>query len=176
VKHLTELLSNYGKIDFIIFDGYRCVDFPHNFKDIAETLRRLQPEIVLANGYTRDTLIFIEGEPDVRWIGNEEGIVNDNFQYKFLCRGKDEPESALTERDLIPDCYVRLGNRQWFYLEKGMGSYKTVETLVDLYKNSYMKGTGLILNVSPDKTGHIPEIEIQLLNGLNEAICLLPYR
>ena len=48
IDQISELLTNYGKIDYLWFN----------------VIRTLQPEI----------LIFNMWDPDTRWIGNEEGI------------------------------------------------------------------------------------------------------
>jgi alpha-L-fucosidase len=164
VEQLTELLTNYGKIDYLFIDGYGCERHPHDWKVIGETIRRLQPDIILSNGYSKNSVIFTDGAPDVRWIGNEKGYVGNNTATRIKCMGKDE--KVKRDMDLVPSCFVRLGNTQWFYLEGGMGKYKSEKELKAIYDNSIPRGVALVVNASPDKTGKIPEAEINLLNTL----------
>ncbi|MDE6782290.1 MAG: alpha-L-fucosidase, partial [Paramuribaculum sp.] len=68
VEQLTELLTNYGTIDEVWFDG-ACAEGPNGKRQeydwlrFREVMRRLQPNAVLA----------ITGD-DVRWVGNEGGV------------------------------------------------------------------------------------------------------
>lgn len=67
-KQLTELLTNYGDIFCVWLDG-ACGEGPngrrqvYDFRGIIELIRKYQPNCV----------IFQDGGPDVRWIGNEAG-------------------------------------------------------------------------------------------------------
>ncbi|MEG1545027.1 MAG: alpha-L-fucosidase, partial [Tannerellaceae bacterium] len=71
VNQLTELLTQYGSVDEVWFDG-ACGEGPngkkqvYDFKRYYETIRRLQPEAVIA----------VMG-PDVRWVGTETGYGRD---------------------------------------------------------------------------------------------------
>ena len=72
-EQLTELLTNYGEIFCLWLDGadggtkadgkYQDYDYERYF----ETARKLQPDIILANG-----------GPDVRWVGNEDAETRDS--------------------------------------------------------------------------------------------------
>lgn len=68
IEQLTELLTRYGSIHEVWFDGAngegpngkrQVYDWPRTWA----TVRRLQPEAVM----------FSDAGPDVRWIGNERG-------------------------------------------------------------------------------------------------------
>ena len=69
VDQLTELLTGYGDIFMVWFDG-ACGEGPNGKKQIYDfdryisTVRKYQP----------DACIFNDRGPDVRWIGNESGI------------------------------------------------------------------------------------------------------
>ncbi len=72
VAQLTELLTRYGPIAQVWFDGANG-DGPngkrqtYDWARIHRTVRRLQPNAVM----------FSDAGPDVRWIGNEHGIAGD---------------------------------------------------------------------------------------------------
>ncbi|MEI6246598.1 MAG: alpha-L-fucosidase, partial [Acidobacteriota bacterium] len=66
---LTELLTQYGRIDEVWFDGANG-EGPNGKKQVYDwpntwaLVRKLQPEAVM----------FSDAGPDVRWIGNENGV------------------------------------------------------------------------------------------------------
>ncbi|MCX5763750.1 MAG: alpha-L-fucosidase, partial [Gemmatimonadetes bacterium] len=71
-RQLTELLSQYGALTEVWFDGAngegpngrrQQYDWPR----IHATVRRLQP----------NALMFSDAGPDIRWIGNERGVAGD---------------------------------------------------------------------------------------------------
>ena len=71
-NQLTELLTQYGPVDEVWFDG-ACGEGPNGKRQVYDweryyrVIRMLQPEVVIA----------ISG-PDVRWVGNEDGIARED--------------------------------------------------------------------------------------------------
>ena len=71
-NQLTELLTQYGPIDEVWFDG-ACGEGPNGKRQVYDweryyrVIRTLQPEAVIAIG-----------GPDVRWVGNEDGIARED--------------------------------------------------------------------------------------------------
>ncbi|RRD92121.1 alpha-fucosidase [Clostridiales bacterium COT073_COT-073] len=84
---LTELLTNYGPIYTVWMDG-ACGEGPngkvqvYDWERYYQTVRRLQPDAVLS----------ISG-PDVRWCGNEAGMVRSS---EWSVVAKDMTSPALT--------------------------------------------------------------------------------
>jgi alpha-L-fucosidase len=144
--HLKELLSNYGKIDYIFFDGCNYEKHPFNFPEILRIIRELQPDIVISNGLTRTRQIFEGG--DVGWIGNEDGII-------------DDPDYS----DIIPCAYVRTRKTLWFYNDENQ-PVKTPAEIQYIIDNS--NGIPLAFNVGPDKTGAIPAGELLALSVITK--------
>ena len=69
-NQLTELLTNYGPVAEVWFDGAKGANaraMVYDFKGYWELVRRLQPGAVL----------FSDVGPDVRWVGNEAGNAGD---------------------------------------------------------------------------------------------------
>ena len=72
IAQLTELLTEYGPIVEMWFDGANG-EGPNGKKQVYDwaaihaTVRRLQP----------NALMFSDAGPDIRWIGNERGTAGD---------------------------------------------------------------------------------------------------
>lgn len=182
VNQLTELLTQYGRVDEVWFDG-ACGEGPngkkqeYDFKRYYEVIRRLQPEAVIA----------VMG-PDVRWVGTESGYGRDtewsvlpasavslsdiaeSSQQEagsgtFLPFG-DKSAKDLGSRDLLAqaqgviwypsevDVSIRPG---WYYHEKEDAQVKSPQKLIDIYYSSIGKNSLLLLNLPPDKRGLIHE-------------------
>lgn len=169
IDHIEELLYNYGKIDYIFFDGYGTERRQYDFAQIGDTIRVLQPDIIVSNGMSLGMLIFGEGEPDVGWIGNEEGVptteISYDTEYNFAY-GSCKKEL----RYIIPSAYVRVRGKYWFYDNGNNDILKSVDDLKKIYDLSYCKGTGLSINVAPDRSGLIPDDECQLLLNFSKVI------
>ena len=161
-KQLTELLTNYGPIDEVWFDG-ACGEGPNGKKQVYDwkryyaLIRRLQPQ----------ALIAISG-PDIRWVGNESGFAR-------------EGESSVRTRDGKPiwypaecDVSIRPG---WFYHASQDDKVKSIEHLMDIYFKSVGRNSVLLLNVPPDRRGRFADPDVARLrefgeraNGLYEKV------
>lgn len=136
--------------------------------------RKLQPNAV----------IFSDVGWDVRWAGNEEGVVNDTHWHTFNPtspdgKGKGVPgqnndrESPTGHRNghlWIPaECDVPL-RPGWFYHQSQDDKVKTPQKLFDLYFKSIGRGASLDLGLSPDKRGLLHENDVQALKGFGELV------
>ncbi|MBQ3499582.1 MAG: alpha-L-fucosidase [Clostridia bacterium] len=65
---LTELLTNYGEVFHVWFDG-ACGEGPTGKKQIYE----FESYFELVRKYQPDATIFKDDGPDIRWCGNESG-------------------------------------------------------------------------------------------------------
>jgi alpha-L-fucosidase len=163
VKTLTELLTNYGDLFEIWWDGAngegpngkkQVYDF-HRFERVAN---QLQPQAV----------IFSDIGPGCRWAGNERGLILTETNWctldtaGFLRGSGAPPEDTLNQgningRQWIPaecDVSIRPG---WFYHKAEDEKVKSVDQLFDIYQKSVGRGANLILNVPPDRRGRIHE-------------------
>ena len=149
IHQITELLSNYGKIDYLWFDGCGSENHEYDKKRIIQTIRSLQPEI----------LIFNMWDPDTAWVGNEDGLApmcNSNRRDAVDFSVMTTEREALGERLYLPaecDCRMR---SEWFDCGPGEKSVKTVDELIGMYEMSVGRGANFLLNIGPDRRGQLP--------------------
>lgn len=150
VAQLTELLTNYGKIDYLWFDG--CGSAGHKFDDerIVKTIRTLQPEIIV-NGSWGD---------DIRWARNEWGVISlNNINRK-------DGKSGFYPGEC--DCCVVRNQWEnfWFYNETHKDCIRTPEEILGMYYHSIGKGANLLINIGPDRRGLLPESNVALIKHM----------
>ena len=157
IAQITELLTQYGKIDYLWFDGCGSEGHTYDTQRIVRAIRTLQPQILLFNMW----------DPDTRWVGNESGIAHSPnpltvsaLDFSVRTAKKDEMESA---RFLPAECDCRMRDTSWFFSESDADTVKTLDELMGLYYYSVGRGANLLLNVSPDRRGLLPERDKQAL-------------
>jgi alpha-L-fucosidase len=173
VNQLTELLSNYGDITEVWFDG-ACGEGPNGKKQQYDwpafhgTVRRLQPKAVM----------FSDAGPDVRWIGNENGFAGETC-WSTYDRSKVRVGGADTKYlnkgdpngpDWTPgecDVSIRPG---WFYHPDQDTKVKSLEKLLDIYYASVGRNGVLLLNIPPDKRGLMHENDAARLAELRAVL------
>ncbi|MBL7798730.1 MAG: alpha-L-fucosidase [Saprospiraceae bacterium] len=161
VATLTELLTRYGKLFEIWWDGANG-EGPngkkqmYDFRRFEKTAAALQP----------DAVIFSDVGPGCRWAGNERGLIESDINWCLLDtagfgRGATGPPTDTLNRGnengrhWIPaecDVSIRPG---WFYHPEEDDKVKNPVQLFDIYLNSVGRGANLILNVPPDRRGRI---------------------
>ena len=177
---LTELLTRYGKVDEVWFDGANG-EGPNGRKQVYDwkrfwaLVRRLQPQAVM----------FSDAGPDIRWIGNERGSAGDTNWSTMDPNavpypGADGPGIIAALQNGDPngtvwrpgetDVSIRPG---WFYHPAEDAKVKTVDQLVDLYFTSVGRNSKLLLNVPPTRAGLLHEIDVARLAGLKPAVAAL---
>ncbi len=164
IDQISELLTNYGKIDYLWFDGCGSEGHEYDRKRIIQAIRSLQPGI----------LIFNMWDPDTRWVGNEAGVAdrrNSNVvsavDFSVLAERQDNLD---TERFLPTECDFRMRSRNWFYSEYDVHTVKSVEELVSLYYYSVGNGANFLVNIGPDRRGLLPEVDAGRLLEFGQEI------
>ena len=187
IKQLTELLTNYGEVHEVWFDGANG-EGPNGKKQIYDwdailkTIRRLQPKAVTA----------IMGD-DVRWVGNEKGIGREtewsataltpgiyprsgeqNKELGIFGKAKDlggrDIVARATELFWYPsevDVSIRPG---WFYHADQDKQVKSLNHLTDIYFKSVGYNSVLLLNIPPDLRGLINENDVQRLKEFSSYL------
>ena len=187
IEQLTELLTNYGEVHEVWFDGANG-EGPNGKKQIYDwdailkTIRRLQPKAVTA----------IMGD-DVRWVGNEKGIGREtewsataltpgiyprsgeqNKELGIFGKAKDlggrDIVARATELFWYPsevDVSIRPG---WFYHADQDKQVKSLNHLTDIYFKSVGYNSILLLNIPPDLRGLINENDVQRLKEFSSYL------
>ncbi|MEX6690524.1 alpha-L-fucosidase [Danxiaibacter flavus] len=187
VNQLTELLTNYGRVDEVWFDGANG-EGPNGKKQVYDfdrwynLIRKLQPQAVIA----------IMG-PDVRWVGTESGygretewsvVPANNLDQSAISAGSQKdlafkPSGDMTGDDIggrdkitkakglvwypaETDVSIRPG---WFYHENEDSKVKSPEKLMDIYYASVGRNGVLLLNIPPDKRGLLSDSDVKNLQG-----------
>ena len=184
-NQLREVLTNYGEVFEFWFDGgtnnvegwyggmrdKRSIDtrtyydYPHTFALIES----LQPNAV----------IFSDGGPGCRWVGNEKGYAGET-NWSFLRKGVvypgypnyDELNTGHPDGDMWcpAECDVSM-RPGWFYHKSQDCQVKTVDDLIELYYCSIGRNANLLLNFPVDQRGRIPFMDSLNAVHFYETIC-----
>ncbi len=144
-QQLTELLTNYGAITEVWFDGTCVIDV----KDILEE-------------HAKEAVIFQSPQASIRWVGNEEGYAP-YPAWNSLNRA-DLATGVSTSVQGDPDgnawapleCDVPLYNHNWFWSPANEQKRRNLNELMKIYYKSAGRGAVLLLNATPDTLGVIP--------------------
>ncbi len=163
VSQITELLSDYGKIDYLWFDGNGSEGHVFDSARIVSVMRGLQP----------DLLIFGQWDHDVRWIGNEEGFAPPDFQYLSTYPAGDSHFPHLSgpvTRFLPAECDFRLRERNWFYSDCDGHTIKSVPELMGIYDYSVGRSCNFLMNIAPDRRGLLPGADCERLAEFGQTL------
>jgi len=180
-NQLTELLTDYGDIFEVWFDGAnggdgfyggaretRRIDNKtyYDWSNTHSIVRKLQPSAVM----------FSDAGPDVRWVGNERGM---GSLTNWCLLKKDEMypggdfarilgEGHNDGNYWVPaevDVSIRRG---WFYHHSQDSLVRSPENLLDLYYSSVGRNSNLLLNIPPDRRGVLHENDVNSLLKFKE--------
>jgi alpha-L-fucosidase len=146
-QQLTELLSRYGEMAEVWFDG-------SNIIPVADILQKYAPHAMIVQG----------PQATITWIGNEEGVAR--YPTWNAMPSEKARSGVSTGYDSDPDgdawlpseCDARI-RADWFWSTKNAATLKSVEQLMNMYYRSVGRGAVLLLNHTPDTTGRIPEAD-----------------
>jgi len=195
IAQLTELLTDYGEIFAVWFDG-ACGEGPngkrqyYDWPRYYETIRRLQP------GAT----IHVCG-PDVRWCGNEAGDTREAEWSVVPLRTRDT-EKIREASQQADDIAFRqrkitagdrdLGSREilagedelcwypaevntsirpgWFWHASEDDQVKPLERLIDVYEKSVGGNATFLLNIPPTKDGLFHQNDVRRLQEFGQYL------
>lgn len=192
-NQLTELLTNYGEVFEVWFDGAKGKDaaaFEYDWQKYYALIHRLQPKANIA----------ICG-PDIRWVGNEGGRCRKN-EYSVVPfdltnretveQNSQQSENQAKQLQKIKSTNEDLGSRVilrkadklcwypaevdvsirkgWFYSKNEDRTVKSAKKLFNIYLNSVGNNCLLLLSVPPTDKGVIHPKDIKVLNKLGKKI------
>lgn len=180
---LRELMTQYGPVFEVWFDGanggdgyyggareQRQIDRRtyYDWANTWEIVREHQPEACL----------FSDGGPDIRWVGNEEGIAGDPC-WSTLNRADFFPgeadQVALNQGQrpgthwLPAECDVSI-RPGWFYHPEEDDKVRTPDNLLDLYFKSVGRGGSFLVNLPPDHRGRIHDNDVAALAAFGDRV------
>lgn len=148
---MTEVLSRYGRITEVWFDG-GCVI------DVSNVLKKHAP----------DAVVFGGPQATVRWPGTESGILPYPAWNGFNAKtGQGDPNG---------DCWFPLEadtplyDHNWFWSKANEKKRKSLDKLMDIYYKSAGRGGVLLLNSTPNTDGMIPEDDMKAYEAFGREI------
>lgn len=160
-QQLNELLSNYGPVYEMWFDGNKAK--VADWANIIAIVRKLQPDATIKQGPMLTPI-----REDVRWVGNEQAccpITNWSVvpaPGTPLPVGMDKPIWFPLECDTM-----MIGN--WFWNTENTEP-KDMATLMNFYYTSVGRNSILLLNVAPDRRGQFSDASVKRLHEFHDAI------
>lgn len=147
-RQLTEVLSRYGEIAEVWFDGGMVIE-------VGDILRQWAPH----------SMVFQGPHATIRWVGNEDGIapypawnaVSVEAWQRGATAADGDPDGAVW---LPNECDARM-RRDWFWSSSNAETLKSVAELMAMYYASVGHGAVLLLNHTPDTTGRIPAADAE---------------
>jgi alpha-L-fucosidase len=180
-NQLRELLTNYGEISEVWFDGANGGDGYYGGARETRTIDRITyydwPETwKMVRQLQPNAVIFSDVGPDIRWVGNENGYAAETCWSMYSPKGEQNDAAApgytkyqeATEghRDgtawLPAECDVSI-RPGWFYHESQDTLVKSPEKLFELYLQSIGRNGSLLLNIPPDRRGQFNSNDISAL-------------
>jgi len=158
---LAELMTNYGEINEIWWDGAGSKNTRYDWGLWAGTIRKLQPNCAIYG--TIGAYPYL----DLRWVGNECGfaeephystIDNHSLEKEIvgdLCTGKFGGERYVTAE---VDVSIRPG---WFYHADQDDEVKSPEKIAKIWFESVGRSCVLIMNFPPDQRGLVHETDCE---------------
>lgn len=160
---VRELLTGYGKIDLLWFDGA----WPHSALDwkspeLVEMIRELQPEILINN---RLGLLPAEGAA----AAHADGGMGVGESRRLGDFGTPEHHITADEGRLWESCQVSTW-RLWGFTQGER--WRPADLLLDMLVESASKGGNLLLNVGPDGEGRFPPQALERLDAIGRWLAV----
>lgn len=149
---IRELLTNYGKIDYFVVDGWYWRMGHHEvpFVEIREFIRELQPECLITD-HTHLQAVY---HADIPYFEGPFGAF---------------PEEGNTMPSALGHCSVK-GNG-WFWSEEtpnGMKKDDGIDVILEKLNTCEQRYCNFMLNCMPNRDGLLDPIYIDLLKSIGE--------
>jgi len=158
-QQLTEVLTRYGEMSEVWFDGSCQIE-------VGDILKRHAPRAMVLQG----------PHATLRWVGNEAGHAP--YPAWQTVKRRDAETGLSTSAHSDPDgevwlpmeCDTTLLDHKWFWGANTDQMLKSVDQLMDIYARSVGRGCVLLLNSTPDTTGLIPESHVKIYEEFGREI------
>lgn len=147
---LTELLSCYGPVTEVWFDG----SLAFSVEDILQK-------------YAPDAVIFQGGNASIRWLGNEQGFAPYPAWNSVSSADARSGVSTAVHSEPDGDAWMpievdtTIRDHFWFWTPNGHEKLKSLEHLMDIYYQSVGHGAVLLLNCNPRLDGSLDERDVE---------------
>jgi alpha-L-fucosidase/lysophospholipase L1-like esterase len=176
LEQLRELLTGYGEIVVVWLDVY-CDPFSELVVDksgkridsrpyedaVVALIRRLQPKAVILHWGTDRT--------DVKAVGNEDGTAPYPV-WNIARKGSPSnvPELAPeSEGWYLHECDIPT-RPKWHWRPNSDDQLATVDRLMHAYDHSIGVGSNILINLTPDVHGRIPDAEVKRVTEFGETV------
>jgi alpha-L-fucosidase len=151
-NQLTELLTNYGKVDGIWFDGYWSKNTDRwPFEEIYSLIHQLQPACMIVNNHD---MFYIDGEDFTVYA------LYDAFPQKGYDGDARLQNMPLEAMDMSTD--------KWGYYSRQV--YKPVDTLIRNINKVKAKKASFVLNTGPLPDGNLDPRFIDSMKVVNSRL------
>tara|TARA_R110000868_G_scaffold157160_2_gene384297 strand:+ start:6669 stop:8912 length:2244 start_codon:yes stop_codon:yes gene_type:complete len=178
LNQLFELLTEYGPIDEVWFDGAhpkRKGGQTYNYLAWKELIRNLAPKAV------------IFGKEDIRWCGNESGGTRDT-EWNVIPYQEDPDqmnsfadlteESLGSREDLYKGKYLHYQQAEtntsiregWFYRDDTDQKVRSTDDVFDIYERSVGGNSTFLLNIPPNREGNFSPRDVTVLEEVGQRI------
>lgn len=147
-QQLTELLTRYGPLVEIWFDGGSVVP-------VGDLLAQ----------HAKSAMVFQGPQATIRWVGNEDGFAPDPVWNALAKADADTGIATALHGDPRGDAWmplevdVSIRRPNWFWSASNDANLLALDQLMEVYYRSVGRGTQLLLNLPPDRSGRIPEAD-----------------
>lgn len=178
LNQLFELLTEYGPVDEVWFDGATPKTKggqTYDYLAWKKVIRTLAPKAV------------IFGKEDIRWCGNESGRTRDT-EWNVIPYQEDPDamnmfgdltaESLGAREDLYKAKYLHYQQAEtntsiregWFYRDDDKQKVRSADDVFDIYERSVGGNSTFLLNIPPNREGKFSPEDVWVLEDVGNRI------
>jgi len=182
-NQVKELLTNYGGIFEFWVDGANGGDGYYGGANETRNVDRntyygWDSTFALVKALQPEAIIFSDGGPGTRWVGNENGFAGktnwSTFRKEQFAPGvgpyQESPYGHEDGKYWVPaecDVSIRPG---WYYHKAEDDKVKSLSQLLDIYYRSVGRNANLLLNLPVDRRGLVHENDVAALMNLRKTL------
>lgn len=173
LEQLRELLTNYGQISYLWFDGaYDPFGWDVMNPETMEPLGTAYGDAIRSMvGHLQPGAVVMGGtKPDVRWSGSEQGwAAYPLSNIVFPSEGLEKWVGPQNAGWIPAEANLHTRNT-WFWKPDSDGTLREIDFMKKVYLESIGRGANLLVNMTPDTSGLIPLMEVNRLYEFGNAL------